>query len=205
MNGYEKRTQKKREALIRAAQELFAQKGVAPVSVTEIAARAGVSRVTLFTYFGDKESLAREAMADWIDRLLAEYEALLLSDMPYPRKLTGLLGIRLAGREKIGEQFIQATAWDDPELLRLLGQMTSVRAMPLILRFLHEGKACGAVDPTLDDEAILAYFAAFGPVVKNPAYIKKGAAFQKSLLRLFMGGLIRNWYELEASDPELGL
>ncbi len=195
MNGHEKRTQGKRNAIVKAAQELFAEKGVTGVSVTDIAAKAKVSRVTLFKYFGDKETLTKEAMSSWIEQLMTEYDTILSSGMPFHQKLLQLLHTRLTGRKRIGEQFIQATVWGDPELQRLIKEMTATHAVPIIMRFIDEGKQSGEIDSSLDNEAILAYFSAFGPVVKNPEYIKKGKAFQTSMFNLFMGGLIKNWYQ----------
>lgn len=195
MNGYERRTQEKRDAIVKVAQELFAEKGIATVSVTDIAAKANVSRVTLFKYFGDKETLAKEAMFSWIELLMREYETILSSAKPFHQKLLGLLSTRLAGRERIGERFIHSTAWDDPELLRLIKEMTATHALPIIMQFIEEGKRSGDIDSSLDNEAILAYFSAFGPIVKNPEYIKKGKEFQTSMFNLFMGGLIKNWYQ----------
>jgi len=202
MNGYTKRTEQKRTAIIKAAQELFAQQGVSAVRITDIAARAGVSRVTIFKYFEDKDTLAKEAMVSWIGLLISEYEGIVKSDMPFYQKLLKLASTKLAGREKIGEQYIHTTAWDDPQLIRLIGELTAAHTLPIIMRFLDDGKQSGDIDPALDNEAIMAYFSAFGPIIKNPEYIKKGKAFQTSMFDLFMGGLIRNWYSIkENSKP----
>lgn len=73
--------------------------------------------------------------------------------------------------------------------------MTAAHALPIIMQFIEEGKRSGDIDSSLDNEAILAYFSAFGPIVKNPEYIKKGKEFQTSMFNLFMGGLIKNWYQ----------
>jgi AcrR family transcriptional regulator len=202
MNGYEKRTHNKRDAIITAAQELFAENGIAAVSITDIAAKANVSRVTLFKYFGNKEALAKEVVYSWIGHLMAEYDAIISSDMPLPQKLLGLLNTKLAGREKIGEQFIRETAWDDPGLLRLFKELAAAHALPKIMQIIDEGKRSGDIAPNLDNEAILTYFSAFGPIVKNPEYIKKGKAFQTSLFNLFMGGLIKNWYSIIEKDTQ---
>jgi AcrR family transcriptional regulator len=195
MNGYERRTREKRNAIVKVAQELFAEKGITAVSVTDIVEKANVSRVTLFKYFGDKETLAKEAMFSWIELLVREYETILSSTKPFHKKLLELLSTRLAGRERIGERFIHSTAWDDPELLRLIKEMTATHALPIIIQFMEEGKRSGEIDGSLDNEAILAYFSAFGPIVRNPEYIKKGKEFQTSMFNLFMGGLIKNWYQ----------
>lgn len=197
MNGYEKRTREKREAIIKAAQELFAAKGITGVHITDIADKANVSRVTLFKYFGDKEILAKKAMYSWIEQLMMEYDAIISSDMAFHQKLLCLFNTKLAGRDKIGEQFINTTAWEDPELIRLIKELSSAHALPKIMMLIDEGKRSGDIYSSLDNEAILAYFSAFGPVVTNPDYIKKGRAFQKSLFNLFMGGLIRDWYKIK--------
>ncbi|MCR4437202.1 MAG: TetR/AcrR family transcriptional regulator [Eubacteriales bacterium] len=202
MNGYKKKAQEKRDSIIKAAQKLFAEKGITAVSITDIAAHANVSRVTLFKYFGNKEELAKEAMLSWIEFIMMEYETILSSDLPFHQKLLRLLSLKLTGREKIGEQFIHTTAWDDPELLRIIKEMTTARALPKIIKLIDEGKQAGDIDSSLDNEAILAYFSAFGPIVRNPEYIKKGKAFQTSIFNLFMGGLIKNWYNIVDKDTK---
>ena len=44
MNGYEKRTQAKKEAILNVARELFTKRGIADVKISEIAAKANVSQ-----------------------------------------------------------------------------------------------------------------------------------------------------------------
>ncbi|MBI5524578.1 MAG: TetR/AcrR family transcriptional regulator [Desulfarculus sp.] len=51
-----------RQRLLRAASELFAQKGYAATTVREIVAAAGVTKPVLYYYFGSKEGLYLELM-----------------------------------------------------------------------------------------------------------------------------------------------
>jgi AcrR family transcriptional regulator len=62
-----------REAMLRAAQRLFAEKGYATTGVREIAADAGVSTALVRRYFGSKEGLLRAALKDLlrIDPIIA--------------------------------------------------------------------------------------------------------------------------------------
>lgn len=47
----------KRAAILEAAKQLFVQHGYAGVSMDQIAAAAGVSKLTLYSHFGDKDNL----------------------------------------------------------------------------------------------------------------------------------------------------
>ena len=50
-----------RERILLAALALFGEQGIAATSLNQVAERAGVTRVTVYRHFADKEQLAREA------------------------------------------------------------------------------------------------------------------------------------------------
>ncbi|MEU5694116.1 TetR family transcriptional regulator [Actinosynnema sp. NPDC020468] len=59
MTGLRQRKQQRvRADIVRAAFELFAERGFADVTVADIAERAEVGRTTFFRYFGDKQEVA---------------------------------------------------------------------------------------------------------------------------------------------------
>ena len=47
----------KRSSILEAAKRLFSMEGFAGVSMDQIAAEAGVSKLTVYSHFGDKEAL----------------------------------------------------------------------------------------------------------------------------------------------------
>lgn len=51
------RAERKRRDILRAAREVFLSDGYAGASITEVAARADASKVTVYRHFGDKERL----------------------------------------------------------------------------------------------------------------------------------------------------
>lgn len=67
--------------LLSAALDLFVEKGYAATRVEEVAARAGVSKGTLFLYFPSKESLFQAVVRDNIAGRFAEWNAE-LDDFP---------------------------------------------------------------------------------------------------------------------------
>ena len=52
----------KRAAILKAAKQLFAREGFNGVSMDQIAAEAGVSKLTVYSHFGDKGNLFSEAV-----------------------------------------------------------------------------------------------------------------------------------------------
>lgn len=63
----ERKQQAARERIVRAAAELFAERGFDGVSVSDIAERAEVGRTTFFRHFGDKQEVVfarEEALLD---------------------------------------------------------------------------------------------------------------------------------------------
>jgi len=53
----------KRASILEAAKRLFLEQGYQGVSMDQIAAAAGVSKLTVYSHFGDKEALFSEAIA----------------------------------------------------------------------------------------------------------------------------------------------
>ncbi|NUO77076.1 MAG: TetR/AcrR family transcriptional regulator [Lysobacter sp.] len=60
----------KRAAILDAASRLFTQSGFDAVSMDQIAAEAGVSKLTVYSHFGDKETLFVEAVKTYCERNL---------------------------------------------------------------------------------------------------------------------------------------
>ncbi|MBP7656876.1 MAG: helix-turn-helix transcriptional regulator, partial [Pseudoxanthomonas sp.] len=52
----------KRAAILEAAKQLFAREGFNGVSMDQIAAEAGVSKLTVYSHFGDKDALFAAAV-----------------------------------------------------------------------------------------------------------------------------------------------
>jgi TetR/AcrR family transcriptional repressor of mexJK operon len=59
----------KRRAVIEAARDLFVSQGVDRVSMDAVAAKAQVSKATVYSYFGDKQRLFRAILADATESL----------------------------------------------------------------------------------------------------------------------------------------
>lgn len=79
-----------RERLLRAAVDLFADKGYAATSVREIVAAAGVTKPVLYYYFQSKEGLYLEIMNSASDDLRANLESITDRDISVWERLLKL-------------------------------------------------------------------------------------------------------------------
>ncbi|MFI8719805.1 TetR/AcrR family transcriptional regulator [Stenotrophomonas sp. NPDC077464] len=69
----------KRAAILDAAKALFVEQGYGGVSMDSIAAQAGVSKLTVYSHFGDKETLFTEAVQSTCMEMLPD--ALFVTDV----------------------------------------------------------------------------------------------------------------------------
>lgn len=83
-----KKTEEKRQAIVDAAFEVFSEAGFEQTSMSEIAARVGGSKATLYGYFESKEEMFFEVMNECAAHEIKEAFALLKTSVPIREALT---------------------------------------------------------------------------------------------------------------------
>jgi len=78
-----------RETLLDAARELLGLEGWARVTMAQVAARAGVSRQTLYNTFGSRDELAQALVLREQERLLAGVQETIRSNIEQPVRALG--------------------------------------------------------------------------------------------------------------------
>ena len=77
-----KKTEEKRQSIIEAALEVFRDEGFEQASMTQIAARSGASKATLYSYFESKEALFAETMTSRAGTEIRDAFSQLTLDLP---------------------------------------------------------------------------------------------------------------------------
>jgi TetR/AcrR family transcriptional regulator, mexJK operon transcriptional repressor len=122
----------KREAIARAAFTLFASDGYDRTSVDAIAAEAGVSKRTVYSHFGDKESLFLSVVRDTYDAMLARI-AEIVERTAWDRDLLAALTSCVS---KVTRSIVRAP--ERSTLVRLL--MSEAPHFPALIDLLHTRK-----------------------------------------------------------------
>ena len=194
MNRFERRKERKKESIRRAALELFQTYGFKKVTMSEIARKADVSPVTIFNHFGSKEGLVRDVVKTLIHNLLERYRAVIEAEQTFIEKLEFILFDKM---ELIGQyqgELVQTALSSDPELQLFIENIWQKEVNQLMLRFYEEGKRQGDINPELSQKSILAYTAIFrNGLMANPdisAELGQNTEFVRELISIYLYGLI---------------
>ncbi|WP_158630179.1 TetR/AcrR family transcriptional regulator [Cohnella sp. AR92] len=157
MNGFEKRAEAIKEKIRRTVMELLRESEPKKVRIADIAAKAGISQVTIYNYFGSKEALLREVFLDSVVRATDDFEAV-VAELPTMKEAVQL--ILVADREvylTFPPEFVRQMVLDDKECAAFIESLYRNRVIPLVVRFIEEGKARGEITEKVSTESIMAY------------------------------------------------
>lgn len=117
-----RRRAEEREALARAAFDLFAEQGVGAVSVEAICATAGLDEVAFQQHFENKSDLVRSVVEEWSEAHLRRLHELDGEDAPFEEKVWRLVEERRRLREQLGPMTLRGLGSSEPELARFVGE-----------------------------------------------------------------------------------
>lgn len=153
MDGFEKRRNDKKKAILQTALELFNQYGFERVTVTEIAEKAHVSKVSIYNFFESKDNLRRILIKDIMDESIKNARELIEKEGNFIDKIGGFIRIRTWYYDKYSLQFFFEAVESDPELQQYLDGFNTANKR-LVMEFIHEGKRSGVFSPDVSDTAL---------------------------------------------------
>ncbi len=157
MNGHDRRRQRIIDRIKKSALELFTRYGADKVSMDEIAARAHVSKVTIYKYFHKKEELYGEVIDLYLDEILAATEKVLDSDLNFTEKLKFTLAAKVNSPQvadgqalfDLSEKFGRTAEGGQGSL--------NNRIRELMYRFYEQGKKEGYIEEGIPFELLYLY------------------------------------------------
>jgi AcrR family transcriptional regulator len=139
-----RRKEARPQELLDAALDLFVERGYAAARLEDVAARAGVSKGTLYLYFTNKEELFKAVIRENVLPLLGEAESLFGQFDGASADL--LRGFILTWWEKLGNtklsgitKLMMAEANNFPEVTQYFHDEVIMRGQAMIARILQRG------------------------------------------------------------------
>jgi AcrR family transcriptional regulator len=97
---------KSHSILLSTAKSLFWKHGIRRVKVSEICREAGVSKMTFYRNFKNKNDLAEQMVEGIIQQSMGEYQAMMQSDRPFPEKVRGIVALKHKWSKGISKEFV---------------------------------------------------------------------------------------------------
>src|SRR5262249_47520630 len=140
---WERRSDARPKELISAAIELFAELGFAGTRLEDVAAKAGVSKATVYLYFKNKEDLFEAVVREAVMPTLKQAEEM-LDAYPGPtvdllRTFVALFERKLDGPLPALVKLIVAESGNFPKLAQLWVDLVPRRGLALMKRILQRG------------------------------------------------------------------
>lgn len=190
MNGFEKRTKAKKDSIINAAWQLFSKRGITDVSINEIAAKAEVSQVSIYNYFGNKNNLAKEVLASYLDKTIDEYDEILEREIPFSEKLKIIMDKKHEATAELSHSAFSKYAWEDKTFQQAYKEAANSKAISVYIKFIELGKKEGAIDNNIPTDAILAFLLSSISIIEQSDYLKTSSEYKRGILKLFFYGLL---------------
>ncbi|KGX90764.1 hypothetical protein N781_06610 [Pontibacillus halophilus JSM 076056 = DSM 19796] len=158
MNGFERRTERKKQIILETAFTLFAENGVKKVSIQDIAKAAEVSQVTIYNYFGSKEQLLVEAIKHYYHTRIGEFvELVQATDLSFKEKMTYIFTSKQQQILQFDSEFVVSLMTDQEQVKQFIDEFTQREVMPLFLQLIEQGKEERFIHPSMSNEAVLTY------------------------------------------------
>lgn len=106
MDGFQKRTLKKHNAILEASLKLFNQYGYKNVTISQISKQAQVSLDTIYNYFGSKENLKKELLRQVIDGYCSIIKKIMDSELSTMDKLERMLLSKVEYSAQFSQEFM---------------------------------------------------------------------------------------------------
>ena len=184
-----------RQEILGAAQKLVLERGIAGVTVEEVAREADFAVGSIYRHFRSKEDLVRELVLGLIDGFLVDLDAIISADQPFPARL--LATVSLFYRSQVERRDLLVALFEAPGPLVAPGsegaeQLRAVRRRThaLVDRLIADGQAQGLLQPGERRPlvtALLGQTSAFSRAAMFGATPLKGDA-PETIVRLYLGG-----------------
>lgn len=190
MDGFQRRREQKKQAILQAALALFMEFGVQKVSIAEIAKKANVSQVTIYNYFESKDNLTQLVLTFYVDQIWDEQKKLLDSDLPFQDKIKQMIFSKSESAKQIDDNFFQHFMNDYSTGNSYVEQLYMKEGLPRLIALFNEGKEDGFIDPNVSNEAILFYLQMFKDYLQKKDVALAALPITEDLTKLFFYGIV---------------
>ncbi|MFN3366173.1 MAG: TetR/AcrR family transcriptional regulator [Exiguobacterium mexicanum] len=185
MDGFTKRTETKRRAILDAAFRLMNEKQ-SRFTVSELARAASVSPVSIYNYFGSKEQVIVAVLTEMTEEQMGWIESQIADHVPFDQLLIEILSrkIETAG---LFDETITTMIQADASWQQLAG-----RGYAAFRQLIEYGKTSGAIDPELSTDSYLRYVQLVQQAILSDPSFPSGdmSSLMQDYFHFFLNGIM---------------
>ena len=190
MNGYERRTESKKDKIRTAALELFCIYGTDKTSINEIAQKAGVAPASIYNYFGSKEGLMKDTVITMLENGWKARKELWETDLPFPELMKRAVSMSDAFIDNINLDTLRALFDTDPEIKKIVDEFYKHKYPYIVGQFIDKGRNEGYIRKEISVEAATIYLKMYQNTLQQPEILNnKNKDLLKELCELMLYGL----------------
>ena len=195
MDGFQKRTLKKRKAILDASLSLFNQYGYKNVTIAQISKQAHVSLDTIYNYFESKDNLKNKLLKQIVDEYCIFVENITNSNVPLTEKLEKMFLSKADFAKQFSPQFLTEELDDLNNLDLYGGQEKKQFLRDIIQKMIDQGKNEKIITVDASSEAIAIYIEIFQYYITHnlalTLQISRNENLHKEIWTLFMNGFMK--------------
>ncbi len=104
---------KKHRLITETAYDLFWRHGIKRVTIEEICRTSGVSKMTFYKYFDNKNDLAISVLDNLFTKAQKRYHEIMAQDAPFSEKVKGIIKLKLEASKDVSTELLH-DLWQNP-------------------------------------------------------------------------------------------
>jgi AcrR family transcriptional regulator len=162
---------KKQQQLIDAATELFCKHGMRRVTVEEICKKAGISKMTFYKYFTDKNDIGRAVLDCLINAGLEMYYEMISEPVSFAQKVEKILMLSTSQIHALGAAFLDDLMNPEAHLhAYFLEQQKKVRG--LSIEFLQQAQQEGLISSEVKIPVMMFFLNSLSELLNHPDFVR---------------------------------
>lgn len=133
----------KQAQILETGRTLFWKHGTKRVSIEEICREAGVSKMTFYRYYANKNELIKAVIILVLDESMADYRELMARDISFKAKMEEIVRLKFEGTQAVSEEFAKDIYFTAEPEIRALFEEASSKIMEELMANFKEAQAQG--------------------------------------------------------------
>ncbi|MGW8314580.1 MAG: TetR/AcrR family transcriptional regulator [Bacteroidales bacterium] len=188
-----KQLPKKYRDILATGKDLFWKHGFRRVTVEEICQESGVSKMTFYKYFPNKAELAKAILDKLFSESMNEFKKLMLSDIPFEKKMELQIKMKSEGTKDISEEFVKDIYGDPESELFDYWRGKAQESIQIVVELYRQAQSLGHIRQDIKIDFILYMINKTFELVNDDELISKYDTMQDLILeinRFFLYGIL---------------